>query len=99
AMIASNVKLTLLEDLPPDYEVTIIQSAGSTEEEKQIVPLAELDHSLKLSNLTSVYVPPAPKELLNHTFSRLREVIATLRGRLVVIGTGPNHMKLCVITS
>lgn len=80
ATIASNVKLILLEDLPPDYEVTIIQAAGSAEEEKQIVPLAELDHSLKLSNLTSVYVPPAPKELLNHTFSRLREVIATLRG-------------------
>src|SRR5699024_2938323 len=49
ATIASNVKLILLEDLPPDYEVTIIQAAGSAEEEKQIVPLAELDHSLKRS--------------------------------------------------
>lgn len=77
---ASEVKLALLEDLPPDYMVTIIDAAGSEQERKVTIPLEELDHSVEVSNLTSVYVPPAPKQLLNHTFNRLREVIATLRG-------------------
>lgn len=78
--VASEVKLTLLEDLPADHPVTIIDAAGSVDEVSTTVPLHELDHSLEVSNLTSVYVPPVSKDELHHTFSRLREVIATLRG-------------------
>lgn len=77
---ASEVKLALLEDLPPDYQVTIIDAAGSNKEKKLTIPVEELDHSVEVSNLTSVYIPPAPKQLLHHTFNRLREVIAILRG-------------------
>lgn len=78
--IASEVKLALLEDLPPDYPVTIVDAAGSEQEKIITCPLEGLDHSMEVSNLTSVYIPPAPDELLTHTFQRLREVIATLRG-------------------
>ncbi|WP_249872207.1 nucleoside triphosphate pyrophosphohydrolase [Oceanobacillus saliphilus] len=78
--IASEVKLSLLEDLPPDYKVTIVEAAGSSQEKVISVPLEELDHSMEISNLTSVYVPPAPPTLLNHTFDRLREVMKRLRG-------------------
>uniref|UniRef100_UPI00301818C1 SAM-dependent methyltransferase n=1 Tax=Oceanobacillus massiliensis TaxID=1465765 RepID=UPI00301818C1 len=59
--IASNVKLALLEDLPPDYEVTIVEAAGSNLEKITVVPLEELDHSMEISNLTSVYIPPVPE--------------------------------------
>ncbi|MEN1966454.1 nucleoside triphosphate pyrophosphohydrolase [Lentibacillus sp. N15] len=78
--IASNVKLVLLEDLPADYPVTIVEAAGSNEESLKTIPLEELDHSLAVSNLTSVYIPPVPQESLHHTFARLREVMAQLRG-------------------
>lgn len=78
--VASDVKLALLEDLPAHYEVTIVEAAGTSKEMIKTVPLNELDHSLEVNNLTSVYVPPVPKELLNHTFKRLREVVAALRG-------------------
>lgn len=78
--IASQVKLALLEDLPFDYEVTIIEAAGSNMEKIRSLPLEELDHQLDISNLTSVYVPPVPSDLLQHTFLRLKEVIETLRG-------------------
>lgn len=78
--IASEVKLALLEDLPPNYPITIVDAAGSEQEKIITCPLEELDHSMEVSNLTSVYIPPAPDELLTHTFTRLREVIATLRG-------------------
>lgn len=79
-MIASDIKLTLLEDLPADYEVMIVEAAGSEQEVITTVPLKELDHSIHVSNVMTVYVPPVPQELLNHTFQQLKEVIATLRG-------------------
>lgn len=78
--VASEVKLILLEDLPADHPVTIVDAAGSVDEVIKTVPLQELDHSLEVSNVMSVYIPPVSKDLLNHTFPRLREVIATLRG-------------------
>lgn len=78
--IASDVKLALLEDVPADYDVTIVHAAGSNEEMLLTVPLKELDHHVEMSNLTTVYVPPVPDELLTHTFHHLRQTIATLRG-------------------
>lgn len=78
--IASEVKLSLLEDLPPDYQVTIVEAAGSKQEKLTQVSLEELDHSMEISNLTSLYVPPAPEHVLRHTFQSLRNVMATLRG-------------------
>ncbi|WP_138419996.1 nucleoside triphosphate pyrophosphohydrolase [Aquibacillus sediminis] len=77
--IASEVKLTLLEDLPPEYPITIVEAAGSKQESIKTIPLVELDQTAKLSNLTSIYVPPVADDQLNHQFSRLREVIAILR--------------------
>lgn len=78
--VASEVKLNLLEDLPADYPITIVEAAGSAAEVLTTIPLHALDHSLEVGNLTSVYIPPVPKDMLNHTFSRLREVISVLRG-------------------
>lgn len=80
AFIASNVKLALLEDLTPDYLIKVVEAAGSDAETITTIRLEELDHHLEVGNLTSVYIPPAPPEMLNHTFHRLREVISTLRG-------------------
>ncbi|WP_077625208.1 nucleoside triphosphate pyrophosphohydrolase [Sediminibacillus massiliensis] len=78
--IASEVKLALLEDLPHDHPVTIVEAAGSGDEKVVTVPLVELDQTATLSNLTSVYIPPVEETELNHQFFRLREVIAELRG-------------------
>ncbi|WP_085522370.1 nucleoside triphosphate pyrophosphohydrolase [Tuberibacillus sp. Marseille-P3662] len=81
AIIASEVKLNLLEHLPPDYEVTIVTAAGGQNEQVIKVPLSKLDHDFTTDNLTSVYVPPVSNErYLYHTFAKLRQVIGTLRG-------------------
>lgn len=80
AMIASEVKLVLLEDLPADYPVTIITAAGSDRERVETVELADLDRTVEVDNLTSVYVPPASGEILSHQFQELRAVIRRLRG-------------------
>lgn len=79
AFVASEVKLELLEDLPADHPVTIIEAAGSEHEEKIKVPLEELDRVTSLSNLTSVYVAPIEKEKLTHSFNYLRDIIRILR--------------------
>ncbi|KAB8126501.1 nucleoside triphosphate pyrophosphohydrolase [Gracilibacillus oryzae] len=80
AFIASEVKLALLEDLPPEYMIYIAEAVGSEQESVKHIPLYQLDQQTHLSNLTSVYVPPIDKQELNHQFFRLREVVASLRG-------------------
>lgn len=77
---ASEVKLTLLEDLPDDYPVYVVEAAGSRAEKIEKRLLRELDHTQEVNNLTTVYIPPVPSDALNHTFDRLREVVQTLRG-------------------
>ncbi|AGX02110.1 MULTISPECIES: nucleoside triphosphate pyrophosphohydrolase [Bacillus] len=79
--VASNVKLTLMEMLPYDYEIYIATAAGSSRESIRKVPLFELDREAEINNLTSVYVPPVKDEtLLYREFSKFREIIAALRG-------------------
>lgn len=81
AFIASEVKLTLMELLPDNYEVTIVTAAGTSSEQLKTVPLYELDHETTINNLTAVYVPPVQdEELLYQDFAKLREIIRTLRG-------------------
>ena len=78
--IASEVKLALLEDLPYDYPVTIVEAAGAATEKIREVALEDLDRRLGLNNLRSLYIAPVPKDLRKHQFSQLREIIRTLRG-------------------
>ncbi|WP_158738511.1 nucleoside triphosphate pyrophosphohydrolase [Alteribacillus sp. YIM 98480] len=81
-MIASEVKLTLMEKYPDDYEVTLVTAAGTSQEKLRNVPLFALDREITQNNLTALYVPPVQKDnLLYREFETLREVIAKLRGR------------------
>lgn len=81
SFVASEVKLTLMEKLPDEYEVYIVTSAGSRDEVIKKVPLYELDREMELSNLTSVYIPPVEEEqILYKDFSKLRGIISILRG-------------------
>ncbi|MGN1401645.1 MAG: nucleoside triphosphate pyrophosphohydrolase [Bacillus sp. (in: firmicutes)] len=81
AFIASEVKLTLMELYPDDYQVAIVTAAGSDKESIKWIPLYELDRGVSISNLTSVYVPAVKKDkLLYKNFDFLRHVIDVLRG-------------------
>lgn len=80
-MVASDVKLTLMELLPDDYPVAVVTEAGTANEQLIRLSLYELDRTIETNNLTAVYVPPVKRdELLYKDFAKLREVIATLRG-------------------
>ncbi|MEH7444687.1 nucleoside triphosphate pyrophosphohydrolase [Bacillus sp. JJ1122] len=81
SFVASEVKLTLMEKLPDEYEVYIVTAAGSKNEVIRKVPLYEMDREMELSNLTSVYVPPVEEEqILYKDFSKFRGIISILRG-------------------
>ncbi|MFY4777235.1 nucleoside triphosphate pyrophosphohydrolase [Metabacillus sp. RGM 3146] len=79
-MVASEAKLTLMEEYPDDYEIVVVTEAGGANEQIKKVPLYELDRVVELSNLTSLYVPPVTKESLKyHQFTEFRKVIKALR--------------------
>jgi tetrapyrrole methylase family protein / MazG family protein len=79
--VASEVKLSLMEKLPDEYEVAIVTAAGSKDEKITWIPLYELDRETEVHNLTSVYVPPVKDEqVLYREFSTFRQIIADLRG-------------------
>lgn len=81
-LTASDVKLTLMERYPDDYEVTVAHALGINEQEHvHRVPLYELDHNFPLSSLSLVFVPPVPREVyLTREFTDFIHIIATLRG-------------------
>ncbi|WP_261134730.1 nucleoside triphosphate pyrophosphohydrolase [Bacillus sp. Marseille-Q3570] len=80
-MIASHVKLSLMERYPDDHPVHIVTAAGSRNESIVSVPLFEMDRHVEVNNLTAVYVEPIQdSHLLSREFTQLKHVIRTLRG-------------------
>ncbi|MGN4127712.1 nucleoside triphosphate pyrophosphohydrolase [Lysinibacillus sphaericus] len=78
---ASEVKLTLMDKYDDEYPVTVITAAGSSQEKLVTVPLYELDQSVEVNNLTTVYVPPVKtQEDALRDWTTFRDIIATLRG-------------------
>jgi tetrapyrrole methylase family protein/MazG family protein len=80
-LVASEVKLTLMQVYPDDYEVTIANALGIKGLETiQKVPLYELDRVETYTNLTSIYVPPAKEaSILYKQFSYLVNTMQKLR--------------------
>ena len=58
ALMAGEVKLTLMEKYPDDHEVAVIDAAGSRQENIQWLPLFEIDRFEGVYNLRSLYIPP-----------------------------------------
>lgn len=78
-LVASEVKLSLMQLYPDDYEVTVANALGIIGQEKiQKVPLYELDRLDDYTNLTSIYVPPTTK-LERKRFTHLMQLMAYLR--------------------
>lgn len=80
AFSASEVKLTLMEKYTDEYPVKIVTAAGSANERIIEVPLFELDRSMDIENLTTVYIPPVQlQEERLKEWTTFREIIAKLR--------------------
>ena len=74
--VASDVKLTLMNQYPDDFEVVLIHGAGTDEALVERLPLYEIDRSNNIAHLTSLYVPACGEYT---SFESFQNVIAHLR--------------------
>ena len=63
-LVASDLKLALMEVLDDDYEVYFLRNLGLPDEECRGVKLFELDRQPNIDHLTSVYVPPLGESII-----------------------------------
>ncbi len=73
---ANDVKLTLLNQYPPDHEVALLQAVGTEFEQVIRLPLAEIDRRDDIAHLTTLFVPALSKV---SSFISFQETIAHLR--------------------
>lgn len=62
-MIASDVKLALMDSYPDEFEVTLVAGAGTDHADVRTVPLYELDRG-RFDHLSSVYVPTLKRQVV-----------------------------------
>lgn len=58
-LVASDLKLALMDQLDDEYEIYFLRNLGLPDEECRLVALYELDRQPHIDHLTSVYVAPA----------------------------------------
>jgi tetrapyrrole methylase family protein / MazG family protein len=75
-LVASNVKLTLMEVYPDDHPVRFVHSAGTDRLIVEELPLHAIDQSPHLDMVTALYVPPLGP---GSSFESFQEIIAHLR--------------------
>jgi tetrapyrrole methylase family protein/MazG family protein len=75
-MVAADVKLTLLNQYPPDHPIQLIHQAGTTAEALEHLVLHELDRSSAIGSLTALFVPALPQP---SGFASFQEIVAHLR--------------------
>lgn len=74
--VASDLKLTLMNQYPDEFPVTLIHAAGSTEPLIEPVALYEIDRSRHISHLTSLFLPALGAM---SSFEQFQDIIAHLR--------------------
>lgn len=74
--VASDVKLTLMNQYPDDFPVRLVHSAGTDAAYVESIPLYEIDHSPRIGMMTALYLP----SLGNYaSFEAFQDIIAHLR--------------------
>lgn len=79
AFVLSDVKLALIEGLPPDHRVTVLQRLGLPDERVFEVALADLDREVEPDHLTSLYVDTGELAVASE-LARLVALAERLRG-------------------
>lgn len=71
-MVASDMKLTLMDILPDETEVYFLRNLGLEDEEYRKIPLFEMDRQPVIDHLTSVFIPRQPEEALQPMLQRVK---------------------------
>jgi tetrapyrrole methylase family protein/MazG family protein len=77
--VCSDVKLALLDVLPPEHPVTVLQRLGRPDERVEVVALAELDRAVVPDHLTTLFVDTGPAGVSTE-FARFVALVERLRG-------------------
>jgi tetrapyrrole methylase family protein/MazG family protein len=72
-MVASDMKLALMDILPDETKVYFLRNLGLEEEECRKVPLFEIDRQPVIDHLTSVFIPRQPQEVLQSVSGNEKE--------------------------
>ena len=72
-MVASDMKLSLMDVLPEETEVFFLRNLGLDDEECRKVPLFEIDRQPVIDHLTSVFIPRQPQEILLSVSGNMQE--------------------------
>jgi tetrapyrrole methylase family protein/MazG family protein len=75
-LVAANVKLTLLNQYPPDHPVHVISNAGSDSARVDSMPLEDLDREEHYGITTTLFIPPLDEP---GSFEAFQEIVAHLR--------------------
>jgi len=75
-LVASEVKMTLVETYPDKHPVRLVHAAGTKEELVEEIKLYEIDRSEHIGLLTSLYIPPLEE---GTSFEAFQEIVAHLR--------------------
>jgi tetrapyrrole methylase family protein/MazG family protein len=74
--LASDLKLTLMNGYPDEFEVALVHGAGTLAAQVERLPLHAIDHSEHIRSLTALYIPA----LGGYSgFESFQEIIAHLR--------------------
>ena len=74
--VASELKLTLMNQYPDEFPVKLIHAAGNRQTQTEVLPLYEIDRSSQIDVMTSLYMP-AIDQLCS--FDSFQNIIARLR--------------------
>jgi tetrapyrrole methylase family protein/MazG family protein len=74
--VASEVKLTLLSQYPPEHEVFLLQQAGTDHAARRLMPLHAVDQIQDFGNQAALFIPALPSI---SAFESFQETVAHLR--------------------
>ena len=72
-MVASDMKLILMDILPDETEVYFLRNLGLEDEECRKIPLFEMDRQPVIDHLTSVFIPRQPEEALQSMLQSVKD--------------------------
>ncbi len=75
-LVASDVKLTLMNQYPDDHPVILLHSAGTPQAQIEYLQLFEMDQSDYIGSMTTLYVPPLS---VLSSLESFQETVAHLR--------------------
>ena len=74
--VASDVKLTLMNQYPDDFTLQLVHAAGTPGVQVETLPLYALDRSAQIGPLTALYLPALGE---HSSFESAQEIVAHLR--------------------